>query len=471
MPFPAFIALSSGLAGLVFASLSFGLSSAPGWRALRWYAAAALLASLFTIGDGISTFDVEPRWYVRTSGLNLLVAGLHGACWYRYAAEMRGRPLGRLERALVVLAIALGALALVPGALVSDRVVARPVTWLGVTYRDVLPTRLGMVTAAFYSIALTALGARLVREKRVGARAEGVALLVLGVMAVHDTVVFSTAARWPYLLSLGFFGVIVGIGVSVTTRVVVSARRLEASLVELHATRESLVQKERLAALGEMSAMMAHQVRNPLAVQFNALAALRRGALDEQQSQLIDIMGEEAARLDRLVGALLAFARPVALGREEVAVAPLIASAVESARASVGEAEAPAVHVDLEATAATFPLGEELVRGALVNLIENALHAPGCRAVSVRARADADALLLTVADDGEGIAAEARERLFRPFHTTRAAGTGLGLAIVRKVAEAHGGAVWLEGDDAGAAGARFTLRLPRAVTHRGDASA
>lgn len=464
MPFPAFIALSSGLAGLVFASLSFGLSSAPGWRALRWFAAAAVLASLFTVGDGITTFDVDPRWYVRGTGLNLLVAGLHGACWYRYAAEMRGRPLGRVERGLVVLAVALGALALVPGALLSDRIVARHVGWLGVTYRDVLPTRLGTLTAAYYSIGLAALGARLVREDRVGARAEGIALLALSVTAMHDTIVFATAAAWPYLLSLGFFGVIVGIGISVTTRVVVSARRLEASLFELHAAREALVQRERLAALGEMSAMMAHEVRNPLAVQFNALAALRRSPLGEEQSQLVDIMREEAVRLERLVGALLAFARPVELRREEVAVGPLVASAIESARASLGDLDAVVVRADTERAPPTFPLGEEMVRGALVNLLENALRSPGRRVVSVDARADEDSLVLTVADDGEGVADEARERLFRPFFTTRATGSGLGLAIVRKVAEAHGGEARLE--PGAGPGARFTLRIPRGPSAR-----
>ena len=140
---PALIALCAALSALTFAGLSMGFSTAPGWRPLRWYALAAVLSAMFTVGDAITTLAVPAHWYAWFTRLNFLLAGLHGACWYFFDAAQRGRALARWERAVVGVALAAAAASLVPGLLISDRVVAREVAWLGVTYRDVLPTRLG----------------------------------------------------------------------------------------------------------------------------------------------------------------------------------------------------------------------------------------------------------------------------------------------------------------------------------------
>ena len=99
-------------------------------------------------------------------------------------------------------------------------------------------------------------------------------------------------------------------------------------------------------------------------------------------------------------------------------------------------------------------------RRALINLIDNALRAPRCRAVRVSATDDGDALTLRVSDDGEGIDEALREKVFAPFYSSRPAGTGLGLAIVRNVALAHEGSVTYSETEGG--GATFTLRIPRA---------
>lgn len=191
---------------------------------------------------------------------------------------------------------------------------------LALTYRDVVPTPLGGAISTYYVIALAVLGMRTLRDPGPGGRAQGVALLLLAATALHDTVVYSFALAAPYLLSLGFLAVIVGVGVSVVARFVQNARALETALRALRDTREALVRQERLAALGEMSAMVAHEVRNPLAVMFNVLATVRRGPLDEQQSMLLKIIDEEARRLQRLVTDLLDFSRPGALRRSRVEV-------------------------------------------------------------------------------------------------------------------------------------------------------
>ena len=454
---PAFIALCSALAGIVFAALSLGLSAAPGWRALRWYAFASLLAAVFSGLDAITTFDVPAIWYQRCARANALVAGLHGACWYLYYAGSRERPLHRGERAAVVVAVVLGVLGMVPGLMVSDHVVARAVPWLGVHYRDAVPTPLGSLTLAYFSAALGVLGARLLRDRRPGARAEGMALLALAGTALYDTAVFSAALPLPYLLNPAFFAMLLAVGASITARFVRSARALDESLDALRRTREALVRRERLAALGEMSAMVAHEVRNPLAVMFNALATVRRGPLEEQQSMLLGVIDEEAHRLDRLVTALLDYARPRTAAHRPTDLASLVNSAADAAR-KAQEDPCPALRVELGDELREVPLDAERVRRALLNLIDNALRAPGCRAVQVRAVTEGDTLLLEVRDDGEGVPEPLRDKVFAPFFTTRAAGTGLGLAIVQNVAAAHGGTVTC-GETPGG-GATFSLRLP-----------
>ncbi|MFO0629983.1 MAG: ATP-binding protein [Polyangiales bacterium] len=457
MTLPAFIALCAALAGVLFAALSLGLSAAPGWRPLRWYAFASLLAAAFSGFDAVTTFDLPLVWYQRCARANVLVAGLHGACWYLYYAGSRDRPLHRGERAAVAAAVVLGALGLVPELMVSDHVVARAVPWLGVLYRDAVPTPLGSLTLAYFSTALGVLGVRLIRDQRPGARAEGVALLALAGTALYDTAVFSAALPLPYLLNPAFFAMLLAVGASITARFVRSARALDESLDALRRTREALVQRERLAALGEMSAMVAHEVRNPLAVMFNALATVRRGPLEEQQAMLLGVLDEEARRLDRLVTALLDYARPRTAEHRPTDLASLVNSAADAAR-TAQEDPCPALHIELCDGVHEVTLDAERMRRALLNLIDNALRAPGCRSVRVRAATEGDALLLEVQDDGEGVPEPLRDKVFAPFFTTRAAGTGLGLAIVQNVAAAHGGTVSCRETPGG--GATFALRLP-----------
>ena len=420
-----------------------------------------MLSALFTVGDAITTLAVPAHWYAWFARFNLFLAGLHGACWFFFDAAQRGRPLARWERAVVGLALVAALASLAPGVMISDRVVAREVSWLGLTYRDVLPTRLGGATSFSFVAALAVLGVRTLRDPGPGGRAQGVALLFLTATALHDTVVFSFALATPYLLSLGFLAVIVGVGVSVSARFVQSARALETALRALRDTREVLVRQERLAALGEMSVMVAHEVRNPLAVMFNALSTVRRGPLDAQQSMLLAIIDEEARRLERLVSDLLDFSRPGTLRRSPVEASALVDAAVDAALTGVADlSPLPAVTRRVAPDLAAVHVDAELCRRALVNLLDNALRAPGCRAVRVSAERDGDGLTLRVADDGEGVDGPLREKVFAPFYSSRPAGTGLGLAIVRNIALAHGGTVACTETAGG--GATFTLRLPAA---------
>ena len=195
--------------------------------------------------------------------------------------------------------------------------------------------------------------------------------------------------------------------------------------------------------------MVAHEVRNPLGVVFNSVASLRRllGDRGGDVRMLLEILSEEAGRLDRIVSELLDFARPSALSPRAVRLEDVLRGAVEAARRT---SPAPEVEVRMELPEALpeLVLDEQLLHQALVNLVVNAFHAmPSGGRVTLRAAlppAPPGTLRIEVEDQGPGVSAELGERVFQPFVTTKAFGTGLGLSVVRRIADAHGGRIELQ---------------------------
>jgi len=225
---------------------------------------------------------------------------------------------------------------------------------------------------------------------------------------------------------------------------------LARSFRELRAAQTELVRKEQLAAIGELSAVVAHEVRNPLAVITNAVATLKRpGTSDENREVLLDILSEETARLNQLVGDLLHYARPLSIEQESVSVREIVDKAIAplDSRANVVTKiteRGPVKRVRAD------PL---LLRQAIENVVNNAVQAMSnggtltveLQAVIPSSRTTAGGSLaapgveLVFRDTGEGMDTVVRSRALDPFFTTRPAGTGLGLAIVARVVDAHGG--------------------------------
>lgn len=246
-------------------------------------------------------------------------------------------------------------------------------------------------------------------------------------------------------------------------------RELEASSRRIEATKQELVRREQLAAVGEVSAIVAHELRNPLAIVHNATASLaRQDSGGERWSTLLDVIDDETVRLDRLVTDLVAYSQPMAPRLEELDGSELLSMVAQREQRS----SQPGAIVQLELCdrGARFRGDAELLCQALCNLIDNARNAmPGGGRITVEAVTaeldDAHASLLRVHDDGPGIPEPVLARVRELFFTTRPEGTGLGLAIVERVAAVHGGSV--EIDSEAGRGTTVTMRLPAAGDARG----
>ncbi len=216
--------------------------------------------------------------------------------------------------------------------------------------------------------------------------------------------------------------------------------------------------REKLASLGELSAGLAHEIRNPLGIIKNAAEGLvARDRSREEQVLLLGIIIQETRRLNKLVTDFLDFARPRA---PEKAVASLKELVEEVVFSLEGEARKEGVNLVADLEDVALPMDGHQMRQVLLNLLLNALEAtPDGGEVRVSLSRVGAWALLKVEDTGKGIPREYLDRIFDPFFTTKERGTGLGLALVYRMVEAHGGTVQVESDEKGA---RFTVRLPMA---------
>jgi two-component system sensor histidine kinase HydH len=229
------------------------------------------------------------------------------------------------------------------------------------------------------------------------------------------------------------------------------AARLELRQLEL----------EHLAHMGEMAAVLAHEIRNPLGTikGFAQLAGERAGPAVQA---LLEPILSETARLEELVNELLLYARPQQPALRRTPWRETVAAIEAHARQLIGQ-RAIAFHAD--APALEWETDPNLLQQALLNLVRNAVEAiPDPDGGEVRIelrRLDAGGVAIAVIDNGPGLSSEVRRRLFEPFFTTKASGTGLGLSITRKLAQALGGDFTIR--PAAPRGAEAVLSFPRAA--------
>ncbi len=226
-----------------------------------------------------------------------------------------------------------------------------------------------------------------------------------------------------------------------------------------HSLKADLERNQRLAAMGEMAASLAHQLRTPLATALLYSANLAQPDLsDAARARFAGKATEQLKRLERLIQDVLLFARGESIGRDAVVAAALIAEAAQTLEPLCLE-KGVSFRVVVDAGETIIMGSRKALGGALVNLLENALQA--CDAggeVLLSASIVEQRLRISVRDTGPGIAPEAQARIFEPFFTTRGQGTGLGLAIALGVARAHGGTI--EVSSKPGEGSEFLMLLP-----------
>ncbi|MBI5520631.1 MAG: PAS domain-containing protein [Desulfovibrio sp.] len=232
-------------------------------------------------------------------------------------------------------------------------------------------------------------------------------------------------------------------------------------LREIKRLQEQVRRNERLSALGNLAAGIAHEIRNPLS-SIKGFATFLAGKIQEEgpDKDAARTMIQEVDRLNRVVSELLEFARP---GQPVLKTGDVNAVIARALRLCGSDAAARGVEVRFEPDVwlPPAPVDAERLTQALLNLFLNAIQAMdkgGVLTVSARAEGDPARLALRVADTGVGMPPEVLANIFNPYFTTRSAGTGLGLAIVHRVVEGHGGEIKVESQPS--QGTVFTLLLP-----------
>jgi signal transduction histidine kinase len=236
---------------------------------------------------------------------------------------------------------------------------------------------------------------------------------------------------------------------------------LLSDLTELAALQKQIQVKESLAALGELSAGIAHEFKNALATISGYAQMIRTEAENDDVRENSERILDQTRAITHVVTEFLKFARPLAIADEEVAAELLVERVATELRESF-----PSVPISIEGDFAEITGDEGLLRQALLNLMRNAVEAAGGQAfgarVTVHGSKEHSAAKLTqrisIADNGPGIPQEDLPKVFLPFFTTKAQGTGLGLAIVQKIIVQHGGTV--EARNLSEGGAEFVVWLP-----------
>ncbi len=209
---------------------------------------------------------------------------------------------------------------------------------------------------------------------------------------------------------------------------------------ELRNSFERLKRADRLAAIGNLAAGLAHEIRNPLASIEGAAGILEQGRVtEEQRLEFLGIIRKECRRLNRLLSNLLDFARPPAPQRQTLAVGPLLESVINLVAHAASNQEIrlhqavsqPELEVDGD--------GEQL-KQVILNLLLNAIQAmPDGGDIRLTARPENSDLLIEVVDEGCGMDPDNVDKMFNPFFTTKDEGTGLGLAVAHQIVIQHGG--------------------------------
>jgi PAS domain S-box-containing protein len=239
-------------------------------------------------------------------------------------------------------------------------------------------------------------------------------------------------------------------------------------LTEQEELQRRLIHQEKLASLGQMAAGVAHEIRNPLggikmATSILAGAALRDGRGDALSREMVETVRSGIQEIEAIISHLLDYTRQTRLDRQPYDLEPVLQQVIRGLSA---EAASRGVRVSCETVPHVIValVDGPKMRQVFTNLIRNAVEAadrrPGAR-VHVQGEVHDGKVTIEVSDNGVGMTADERDRMFVPFFTTKPTGTGLGLAIVKKIVDLHGGEIRV--DSTPGAGTRILVALPTGV--------
>lgn len=237
------------------------------------------------------------------------------------------------------------------------------------------------------------------------------------------------------------------------------AEQLSGVYEKVQANFEGMKRAERLSALGQLSAGLAHEIRNPLASISGSAAILRRNEnLDAKQTKCIDIIASECQRLNGLLTNFLNFARPRPPRFQTVELEPVLDNVIALASHGV-RGKTVHFHKNIESGLPLVQCDPEQLEQVLLNLMINAIEAnPDGEAIELSAVNDAKGIAIQVTDHGHGVALAHVDRLFDPFFTTKEHGTGLGLPVAHQIMSQMGGLLLARRN--GGQGMTFSVIVP-----------
>ncbi|BBB31793.1 two-component system, NtrC family, sensor kinase [Thermotomaculum hydrothermale] len=225
---------------------------------------------------------------------------------------------------------------------------------------------------------------------------------------------------------------------------------------------KELAQKSSLAAIGELSSSIVHEMRNPLSsIKLNIKAVADKLKDDKTYSELLNITKTQVLRLETMLSELLNFGKPIELKKSRIKPVDLVEQALEIVSSEISKLEQKTFVIsEIGENAYIYGDREHLLR-ALTNLIKNAAEAnPKKGKVTIYIKEKKDKVIISVEDTGKGLSKAVKDMIFKPFFTTKETGTGLGLPIVKKIIEYHNGEIFAENREEG--GAKFTIILEKA---------
>jgi two-component system, NtrC family, sensor kinase len=282
-------------------------------------------------------------------------------------------------------------------------------------------------------------------------------LSVISTRALRDAVLRPLAALVEAATRIGEGDLSARVVIAPDGELGVVARAFDRMAAQLAEHQRRLISIERMAAIGQLAAGVAHEINNPIGVIRGYLRTMIPEAEREDLRKELSILDEEAAACQRIADDLVAYARAPEISRTDVEIASLLRSTGERFEAS-GESRGSAIRVGADES---FVLVDPVrIRQVLQNLLRNAVQAaaPGSP-IEVRGEQTSSAYVISVMDRGVGVPDEHRTRIFEPFLSGRIHGTGLGLAVCKSIVRAHGGTIEVQPRDGG--GSKFVVELPR----------